>query len=269
MNIQFVALFSMLSLASSGLAQQTHPPAEFLRLLMHDPSQVPAYGEGLRVMDQISTMTPADVRSTVPVIFEAVRSPNQMAQLQAGLALYAIALRPDGAKLLDSRSDEILGLLQHRENRLKTTGVIVAERMNIPAAKLDAEFLRFLGDETQPAEVKPGVVFALVRKGPLSADSARRIGEFLKSRAADISARNDTLNAIASQPNDDPVHADLIIIGLRDPDQSVRNNALHLLRRLGPNAVKRASSALLQIAHDPNETPDLRALAKKLITANQ
>lgn len=265
MKLAFVIAFSVLSLATTGNAQQIQSPTEFLRLLMGDSSRVPAYGEGIQVMDQIAAMTAADVRSTVPVVFEAIHSQGEMAQLQGALALNAISMRPDATTILDGRTDEVLGLLQHNENRLKMTGVIVAERLNIPASKLEAALLRFLGDESQPMLVKPGVVSALVQMGPLSADSARLIGALLKNRSTEPSIRNATLNAVGSRPIDNAAQTDLIIVGLRDPDQSVRNTALYLLDRLGPNAIKRATPVLLQMSQDPNETPALRAFVGRLL----
>jgi hypothetical protein len=268
MNLPFVTLISILGIAIPGTAQQIQSPAEFLRLLMADSSRVPAYGEGLQVMDQIAAMPPADVGTTIPVVFEAIHSQSLMAQLQGALALSAVSMRPDGTTLLEGRADEVLGLLQHNENRLKMTGVIVAARLNMPTSKLEAAFLRFLGDETQPMLVKPGVVSALVQMGPLSADSARLIGELLKNRSTEPPVRNATLNAIASRPTDSLVHADLIIVGLHDPDQNVRNNALYLLDRLGPNAIKRATPVLLQMSQDPNEAPAVRAMAGKLLVPN-
>ena len=82
---------------------------------MREPSRVVAHDEGLPVIDQIAPMPPADIRSTVPAVFEAIHPKRQRAQLYGAFALWAIANRPDGAVLLDSRSSDVLALLQHDE----------------------------------------------------------------------------------------------------------------------------------------------------------
>jgi HEAT repeat protein len=237
---------------------------EFLRQLIQDPSRIPAYEEGVRVMDQIASMTPNDVNTALPVIFEALSSQRQMAQLEGALALHAVAIRSDGAMFLGSRVDQILGLLENPEARLKMTAVIVAEKVHAPAAEVAPAFLSFIAEQSQPVEVKPGVIGALVRMTGFSAASARAIGAFF-SRTSNPTVRIDTLNAIASNPVDDPAQADLIILGLRDSNENVRSAAIHILKRLGPKAASRATADLLKIAQNPTESVNVRRSAEQTI----
>lgn len=257
-------IFSTVVSGAIALAQHALSPAEFLRQLMQDPSRIPAYEEGLRVMDQIGSMSPESVRGTLPVVFEALHSERQMAQIEGALALHSIAIRPDGMIHLTSRLDEILALLGQPDSRLKATAVIVAEKISAPTAKVTPVFVKFIADQGQPAQVKPGVVGALIRMTPLSPETAGVIGNFLRN-TLDASVRIDTLNAIGSRPSDNSAQADLVIQSLRDPSDSVRNAAIHILKRLGPKAVARGSSLLFEVANDPNESQTVRVAAERAI----
>ncbi|MDQ6677048.1 MAG: hypothetical protein M3Z09_07110 [Acidobacteriota bacterium] len=77
-------------------------------------------------MDQIASMTPGDIRTTLPVIFDALYSQNLMAQLEGALALNAVSIRSDGSTLLSSKTDEILGLLQNKEERWRMRSLRIA-----------------------------------------------------------------------------------------------------------------------------------------------
>jgi hypothetical protein len=235
---------------------------------MQDPSRVPAYEEGVKIMDQIGAMSQNDVTLTVPVVFEALQSQRLMAQLEAALALHAVALRPDGLALLGPRLDQILALLSQSDSRLKAAAIITVEKMNAPPARVTPALLSFIADQTQPAQVRAGAVGTVVRMTSLTPETAQVITTFL-SRVAEPSIRIDALNEIASKPSDNVLQTDIVIQGLKDPNDKVRDAAIHLVQRLGPKAVARASSALMHIAQDSSESPALRTAADRVLNPRQ
>jgi len=199
MRSLFFTAGCFVSLTATALAQ-TSSPEEFLQQFIKDSSRIPAYEEGLRVMDQIASMTPNEVRTTLPVIFEALHSPHLMAQLEGALGLNAVSLRSDGPTLLMSQSDEILKLLHNDESRLKLTAVIVTENIHTPAAKVIPIYLSFVADQGQPASIKPALISSLVSlTKSVSPDMARVFSGFF-SNTTNPSIKIDFLNAVASHP---------------------------------------------------------------------
>lgn len=141
-------------------------------------------------------------------------------------------------------------LLTHREPRLKATCVILTQTVKLPTTLYEQKFLKFLEDQGEPVEVKPSIIGALVRNPSAIDEKKSIIGGFLKSEMP-LGTRIETYNAIASDPSDQSWHANLVAIGLRDRDEHVRQFAISLLQRLGPNAILRHGEAERVLALKP------------------
>jgi HEAT repeat protein len=256
-------LISLFILGSSTAQVATETPAEFLRGLMRDPSRVPVYNEGLQVADQIAALTQAQVRSTLPVIFEALASERDAVKLNAALALHAVALRPDGRILLEPRIDEVLALMNRNDERLKMTAPMVVTKLGAPSEKTLARLVNFIGDRSQPPSVKVVVVCALSQIAPNHVESRAASARFLDGDL-DVRVRIDAINALACLPSDDSVTAQAVGRNLRSESADVRAAAVQVLGRLGPKAADLNRSALLEIANRSDERPDIQKLAARV-----
>lgn len=258
-----LSLFLVLFAASSALAAADVSVSEFLRDLMREPSRIPVYGEGLKVADQIAAVSPSQLKQDLPVIFEALGYERDAVKLNAALALHAVALRPDGRSLLEPHLDEILKLLERSDERLKMTAPMVVNKIRVANEKALPRLTSFLLDTTQPARVKNVVVCTLMQIAPDQAQSRTAIGKFLES-SLDTRSRIDAINAVACQPTDDLIIAQIVARNLDDKDADVRAAAIQVVGRFGPKAIDAAKGSLLRIANRPDERPDVRRLAEKV-----
>ena len=89
-----------------GLQAQTNWTISFLQELMRDPSKIASQEEALKQIEDIRLSR--DVKSIVPVAFEAVNSKSVQAQLYGGSALFSVAMRPDGPTALGGEAVSIM-----------------------------------------------------------------------------------------------------------------------------------------------------------------
>lgn len=254
---------TFLILGSTTAQVSIETPADFLRGLMRDPSRVPVYSEGLRVADQIAALTQAQVRSTMPVIFEALASERDAVKLNAALALHAAALRPDGPIFIEPRIDEVLALMDRSDDRLKMTALMVVTKLGAPSQKTLTRLISFLADRSQPPGVKSAVLCTLSQIAPTHVESKAASARFLDSDL-DVRVRIDAINALACLPSDDSVTAQAVGKNLRSENADVRAAAVQVLGRLGPRAVGLHRGVLLEIANRQDERPDIRKLAARV-----
>ena len=229
---------------------------------MRDPSKIASQEEALKQIEDIRLSR--DVKSIVPVAFEAVNSKSVQAQLYGGSALFSVAMRPDGPTALGGEAVSIMKLLTHSEPRLKITCVVLTQSAKLPPALYEQKFLQFLSNPEEPLQVKAGVVGALVRSTSAIEEKKKVIGAFLMSEMP-LQTRIEAYNAVASYPADQAWHADLVAIGLRDRDEHIRQFAIGLLQRLGPNAVLRHSETIRQLALSPTESTKVREVAERVL----
>ncbi len=234
----------------------------FLHELIRDPSKIASQEEALKQIEDIKSSR--DVKSLVPVAFEAVNSRSLQAQLYGASALFSIASRPDGSSALAGETESILRLLSHSEPRVKSACVILTRTLKLPASLYEQRFVQFLRNPAEPLQVKPMVVGALVRSNSAMEEKKKAIGAFLVSDMP-LQNRLDAYNAVASSPSDQPWHADLVAIGLRDRDETVKQNAIQLMRRLGPNAISRHFDELKRLSVNSAESSRTRESAQRAL----
>ena len=61
------------------------------------------------------------------------------------------------------------------------------------------------------------------------------------------------------------LHRQQIKLGLLDRDEHIRQFAIGLLQRLGPNAVLRHSETIRQLAISPTESTKVREMAERVL----
>lgn len=256
----YLMLISTGSLIQIGA--QTNWSISFLQELMRDPSKIASQEEALKQIEDIKVSK--DVRSIVPVAFEAINSKSVQAQLYGASALFSVATRPDGPTVLGGEPESIMNLLTHSEPRLKITCVVLTQSVKLSSALYEQKFLKFLSNASEPMQVKPVIIGALVRGNSGIEEKMKVIGAFLRTEMP-VQTRIEAYNAVASSPSDQTWHSDLVAIGLRDRDENVRQMTIGLLQRLGPNAVLRHSEVIRQLAISPTEPAKVRESAQRVL----
>lgn len=251
------------TVASAALCAQVNPAISFLQDMIGNPTKIATQEEGIRMTENIRAA--ANARSAVPVAFSALHARSLQAQLHGALALHSIATRPDGPSILSGEGEAILELLSLDEPRLKATAIILTEIVRIPASVYEQRFIRFLADPSQPAEVKPGIIRLLIQSTTSIDEKKGAIAKFLEVSIS-RTVRFEAFNAIASHPADQAWHADLVAIGLRDPDEEVRLLAIALLEKLGPNSVLLHGVALNRLAQNANESTKNRQATERALS---
>jgi len=106
----------------ASLAQPQEPTTlkHFLEKRLSDPPNTspPPYEALLRVVDSLGTANGGEIQASLPLLSLALKSNVANLPVEAVLAIFAIAGRPDGAKLLSSKLDEIALLMQHSDERI-------------------------------------------------------------------------------------------------------------------------------------------------------
>jgi hypothetical protein len=252
----------------SARAQTSSLQGFYKALVDHyDPSSLPTLVDVVKVVNQIPGARLEEITVALPAIMAAFAHRDETVKSYAGIALFAIGSRPDGAELLRRYIDVILHDFSTSSNPHIRTGemAILGSLRPVPPEVVPV-FLTFLKRTDADTQTQGGVIFELVQIAPENPAVIAAILEFL-SRPLDSTSRIGTLNALGNPNIKDVELIAMVITSLDDSDQGVRFTAAQVLGRMGKTAVLQGQTALQRLAGDPKQPANVSAAAKEALKA--
>jgi hypothetical protein len=245
---------------------QASPPLEaFFERVLQNPSALPKFEELLEMSDGIATMRPDAISHSLPTILTALSHQDKEVKAYACSALFAIAGRSDGAKLLRSHINAIgQDLLTNPFQNIQAGEIGILGRIRPPLPEGVVLLLSFLKQTDRFPNAQGGAIFELLHMAPEKPEVVTAIQEFL-SRPLDSTTRIGILNALGNPVVKDPQIIAFVLAALDDPDPGVRSTAIQAAMRIGKPALQAGETILTRLAADSTQSAEIQNYAKQAL----
>ena len=220
--------------------------------------------------EALNTAPPAEVEKVLPTLVRYMQSGNEVhARGYAVMFLLPIALRPDGADLLASRSHEISSLILDpnpgtQNMAVATTGYVIATPSTNKRPYVAALETAIQTNKT-PQNVTMGMVGPLLYARFTDPSALMPVLGFMRRDDLTPDTRRELVHSLGGDGDLPEEVNQLLVKELSDPDPTVRVAALvsyadstTAFHTLGKPVVEK-------MANDPQENPKVRELAKQAI----
>jgi hypothetical protein len=273
---RLLIVFSLSLSGSTCLAAQSLSADQFLqRVSAHAVGDEVERDQSTEVYESLSSALPAEVERAVPTVLQYTRSGNEgHARLYAALFLTAIAMRPDGAALLSSRSEEISSLILDtnpgiQRGALAAMDFVIAKRETNNKPYLSALLAAIQKTQT-PQDAGEEMLEILLTFGRNNPDVLKSALAFMQREDLTRTTRMVLVSHLGLVPGLPTEVNRALTKELGDPDPWVRAAAVvafadstyefyttefHIL----------AKDCVARMANDPQENPKVRELAQEAI----
>lgn len=212
--------------------------------------------------------SPAEVERVLPSVLQHTRTGNEAhARAYAVGFLVVIAVRPDGAELLSSKSEEIASLIVDADPAMQRVAV---KMMYYVIGKIGANnqkpylsaLLAAIQKTTTPQDVDVEIILPLLRYDSSDPEALRAVLSFLNrdDLTADTRRQLPSLGAFGGFPEE---IYEYLAKELDDPNPTVRAAALVAFASSTTAFHTLGKPRAERIASDPQENPQIRELAKE------
>lgn len=254
---------------NSGTRTDVQAPTleAFFNGVLQNPSSLPEFEKLHRLTVNIGNIRSQEIVQGLPSVFAALEYQDERVKAYACAALFAIAQRPDGAKLLRSHIDEIgRDLLDSPYESIRAGEVTVLTSLKpVPPPEVVPILLTLLKRHDASTQAQgSGIIFELLHIAPENQEVIAAIQEFT-SRPLNTKSRIDVLNALGNPSVKDAQLIESVATCLDDPDAGVRLTAIQALTRIGIRALRLAEADLIRLTVDPKQPTDVQSSAKQAL----
>jgi len=208
----------------------------------------------------------SEVERVLPAILLHVHTGNEVHErgYAAGFLL-GIAMRPDGAKLLSSDSEQIAPLLLDRNSDIQNAAIAIVDYVIASPETNRERYLSAMHSALQRRETPQDV--ALKIAGPLliygsgQADAVQSVLDFIQRPDLTPSTRSELIHSLSSLSGLPQAVNQALVKQLEDPSAEVRIAALVAYADSTTEFHALAKNRVDQMANDTREDPRVRQLA--------
>lgn len=188
-------------------------------------------GRSIEVYQSLNSASPAEVERVLPTVLQYTRSGNEGdARTYAALFLSAIAIRPDGATLLSSKSEEISSLLVDADPGIQKVAAAITDWVIGKQETNKQPYLSALQTALQKPQTSQDAGVNMI--GPLlvfaggDPDAVKSVMVFVKRDDLTRSTRVQLVHQLGVQPSLPKEVSQYLVRKLDDPDPWVRAAAV-------------------------------------------
>jgi hypothetical protein len=220
----------------------------------------------LAIYRALNTAPPAEVERELQDILQYVLSGKEIhARKYAALLLTAIAIRPDGAALLSSKSEEISSLIVDADPGIQRAAVTVAFWAGPNQQRYVSAFEAAIKRVQTPQDIDVQMVSSLARIGSGDPDALKSVLDFMQRDDLTVSTRSDLVHFLGAVPGLPKEIDQALAKGLDDTDPTVRAAAVVAFADSTTAFHTLAKSRVEGMANDAQENPKVRELAKEVL----
>jgi hypothetical protein len=261
-------LASVFAFANVAISQQPTALKPFLEKRLSDrpDANPPSYDALLRVVNSLEASSAEDIQASLPLLSHALRSNVSNLPVEAVFAFFAIARRPDGAKLLSGNLVEIASLMQHSDERISggSTTILRELTRSIPDSTVPLLLVQ-LRSPGAPTLVKSEIVRTLLEL-PRKADPQilTSVEAFL-AQPFEPKVRAATLGALTANRFNTPAISAFALASLSDGNKDVQIAAIQAVYALGQDVRDRARPKISLLASDVAVDEQVRTMAQRAL----
>lgn len=280
-TITDLLLVFLLSLVvATRLPAQSLSASRFLESVSAHPAGDEAEGEqGQKTGDALFSAPASEVAQALPVVMKHLRSGSEDHARDYAIGfLMVIAIRPDAATLLSSRSEEIASLLVSADPNIQHLALAVTDfviaKPETNKQPYVSGLLAAMQKSQTPQDVSVGIISPLLKFSPNDPATLKSVLAFLHRDDLTPSTRRELVHTLGADPTLPEEVSQYLAKELDDPDPTVRATALVAyadatlavpfydsktsFHTLAKDRVER-------IASDSKENPQVRELARQAI----
>lgn len=261
-------LASVLLIASVAYAQEPTTLKAFFeqRLADRPDASPPPYGTLLRLVDSVGASSASEIQAILPLITSALKSNVSNLAIEGVFVLFAIALRPDGGKILFGNLPEIASLMQHPDERVSGGSVEILRNLTrtIPDSTVPLLSNRLMAPGA-PSLVKSEIVRTLLESSKRNDQQVLKSIEAYLALDAGPKVKVASLAAIAASRFTTPAIAMYALAGLKDNDKHVQIAAIQAVYALSQDVRDRAGPTISRLANDQTIDEQVRAMAERAL----
>lgn len=256
---------------SSYLPAQGIPADRFLADVSARPVGDQAeQDQAFKAVESLRIAAPAEVQSELPSILQYALSGNEVhVRGYAAVFLSVIALRPDGAALLSSSSEEILSLIldanpETQRAAITVTYFVIGKAGANPQRYLSA-FEAVIARAQTPQDIDVQMVPLLSAFGTGDPNALKSVLDFMHRGDLTVSTRSDLVHLLCVDPGLPKEINQALAKELDDPDPTVRAAAVDAFTESTTDFHALAKGRVESMANDPQEDPKVRECARAAI----
>jgi hypothetical protein len=280
---ELMILFSLPLGSAIRLPAQSLSADRFLEAVSAHPAGDQAErDQSMKTADALNSASAAEAERMLPSIMTHVRvGTEEHARAYAAGFLLIIAIRPDGAALLSTRSKEIASLLVDADPGMQHVALAVTDYVIAKGETNKQPYLSALQTAMQktqtPQDVGVGIISPLLKFSHNDPAALKSVLAFLQRDDLTPSTRRELVHSLGTDFGLPEEVDQYLARELDDPDPTVRAAALvayadsTMAAQVVPFADSKTSFHALarerveRIANDPKENPQVRELAKQAI----
>ncbi len=268
-------LFMMLTSAITRSYAQTNGMASLFsdfeaRASSGTPRDV---AEATQELDRLTQVNRESATEVLPMILKETSNPHVSVRRLAASALYQIATRPDGQGLLSAHTATLSALLVDPDIPIRritgytVAGVLARTDANSPLIPI---LQSYLAREDAVATIGAGVATLLMKAAPNDADSTNAVVQYMRRKDQTSASRDILLDAIVNVAKSHNREIGKEVAGYADdPSEQTSVKAIGTLQSMGKDVVLDSQQSLSRIGADTSRPPNVRAAARRAITAAQ
>ena len=220
----------------------------------------------------LNTASPAEAQRVLPILLHYTRIGNEVhAREYAAGFLIGIAMRPDGADLLSSKSEEISSLIVDADPVIQGAGVAITPFLIAKAGTTKQVYMTALEAGIQKTQTPQdrgldmvGLLLGL-SYGSSDPGTLKPVLDFMHRDDLTANTRRELVHRLGTANGlPEPVNQSLLK-ELDDPDPTVRVAAVVAFADSTTRFHALAKDRVEKMASDPGENPKIRELAKEAI----
>jgi hypothetical protein len=222
------------------------------------------------VIDRFAQSSKENVAGELPVILDAATDPHASVRGIAALALWKITTRPDGQSLLLAQTATFTALLTDPYIPIRRiTGLAIANLRLNDTSPLLTSLESYLTREDATSTIGGGVAGLLMKAAPDNAESNDAIVRYMGRKDHTAVSRSEMLQSIKVTRGQNRELGKAVANWADDPDEQTSVLAIGTLQSMGKDVVLDNQQSLSRIAADTSKRPNVRATARRALTAAQ
>ncbi len=223
------------------------------------------------VLDRFTKGSRESVAGSLPLILHAASNPYVSVRRVAAMALWEITTRPDGQALLSTETATFTSLLTDVDIPIRRISIWAIDTLRLDASSpLVPALETYLARHDAVSTIGAAAATVLMKAAPNNVNSTNAIVQYMHRSDQTSASRGGLLNAISNVARSHNREIGKEVAGYADdPSEQTSVLAIETLQNMGKSVILDSQQSLSRITADSSRTLNVRAAARKALTASQ
>jgi hypothetical protein len=227
--------------------------------------------EADQALQRLAQLNRKSITEVLPSILDETNNPQLSIRRLASSALYQITTRPDGQEVLSKENATFAKLLTDTDIPIRRIILLaIANLQPDESSSLVPVLKNYLVREDAVSTIGAGAATVLMKAAPNDAESTNAVAQYMRRKDQTSASRDILLDAIVNVAKSHNREIGKEVAGYADdPSEQTSVKAIGALQVMGKDVVLDSQQSLSRIGADTSRTPNVRAAARRALTAAQ